>query len=70
MNSRESPLLYSNNGNESSWSFSLVLHSRYKEKYKKNNESALKSACLRTLKSENFDWINFRELKSREIFAR
>ena len=49
MNLRESPLLYSNNGSESSWFCSLVLHSRYKQKYKKNNKSALKSACLRTL---------------------
>ena len=47
MNSRESPVLYSNNGDESSWIYSLVVHSRYKEKYKKNNESALKSASLR-----------------------
>ena len=43
----ESPVLCSNNGDESSWICSLVLHSRWKEKYKKNNESALKSASLR-----------------------
>ena len=49
MNSRESPVLYSNNGGESSRICSLVLQSRYKEKYKKNNEPALKSASLRTL---------------------
>ena len=46
MNSRESPVLHSNNGNESSWICFLVLHSRYREKYKKNNESTLKSASL------------------------
>ena len=46
MNFWESPVLYSNNGDESCWICSLVLHSRYKEKYKKNNESAQKSVSL------------------------
>ena len=45
MNSQKSPVLYSKD--ETSWICFLALHSRYKEKYKQNNESALKSASLR-----------------------
>ena len=55
MNSRESPVLLSNNRDESSWICSLVLHSRYMEKYKKDNESALKSAYLRLLVDKRRD---------------
>ena len=71
MNLRESPVLYSSNGDKSSWIYFMVLHSRYKEKYKKNNEYLLKSTSLRILadkkrskKLENIDWINFCELES------
>ena len=57
MNSRESPVLYSKNGDISSWICSLVLHSRCKEKYRKN-ESALKSASLRISVDKRGVWKN------------
>ena len=57
MKTRESPVPYSKNGDISSWICSLVLHSRCKEKYRKN-ESALKSAPLRISVDKRGVWKN------------
>ena len=65
MNSRESPVLYSKNGDISSWICSLVLHSRCKEKYRKN-ESALKSAPLRISVDKRGVWKN-QKILSRKV---